>query len=255
MKALFVLIGAALCIKAQPVQAATVVTGMFLQVSTNSGASNGTAPISDSKNIVYSPLSAPTSQAFESSSSVSYGPAKTSALVSLLGQLDVFSPESITLGLSGGSALFSSNPGELAYAGHFVSLGYSFFTNDISNFSIKYGLENSPQPTNQYTLVGLSNSSGYINYIQPASNSGGVASGVIGPGNYYLQFISQVTDSQYGYQGPNGGSSFSHNFSFQLSTPQAVPEPTSWIMMLVGFGMIGATIRSRRAKTLRPQNA
>ncbi|SFP47274.1 PEPxxWA-CTERM sorting domain-containing protein [Sphingomonas rubra] len=53
-----------------------------------------------------------------------------------------------------------------------------------------------------------------------------------------------------------GGSYFGpddRNDAFKLaqisgSTPGAVPEPASWMMMIVGFGAIGAAIRRRRSK-------
>ena len=42
--------------------------------------------------------------------------------------------------------------------------------------------------------------------------------------------------------------SFSGNLSF-ANAVTAVPEPATWGMMIVGFGMIGAAARSRKAKT------
>ncbi len=39
-----------------------------------------------------------------------------------------------------------------------------------------------------------------------------------------------------------------NNFNFEVAAA-AVPEPGTWAMMLVGFGMIGGTARYRRRKT------
>ncbi|MBY0583571.1 MAG: PEPxxWA-CTERM sorting domain-containing protein [Sphingomonas sp.] len=59
---------------------------------------------------------------------------------------------------------------------------------------------------------------------------------------------------------PNGPSSYAvfDNGStavtpgnFSLSQVAAVPEPATWAMMIVGFGMIGAGIRSRKRQTVR----
>lgn len=36
------------------------------------------------------------------------------------------------------------------------------------------------------------------------------------------------------------------NALFGLTAAQAVPEPASWLMMIVGFGLVGATLRHRR---------
>ena len=38
------------------------------------------------------------------------------------------------------------------------------------------------------------------------------------------------------------------NFSITQSTAGAVPEPATWAMMIAGFGMIGAGMRTRRRK-------
>jgi len=42
--------------------------------------------------------------------------------------------------------------------------------------------------------------------------------------------------------GPGAGS-----FNSTVSITAAVPEPATWGMMLIGFGMIGAVIRRRKA--------
>lgn len=38
------------------------------------------------------------------------------------------------------------------------------------------------------------------------------------------------------------------NLSFDAASPTGVPEPTSWAMMIVGFGLAGAGIRTRRVR-------
>jgi hypothetical protein len=49
----------------------------------------------------------------------------------------------------------------------------------------------------------------------------------------------------------NGISRGSGAYGGQLSfIPTAIPEPTTWAMLLLGFGMVGATIRYRRRSTL-----
>ena len=46
----------------------------------------------------------------------------------------------------------------------------------------------------------------------------------------------------------NGESVFAR-FSPAVVVPGAVPEPSTWLMMLLGFGAIGATLRRRKTRT------
>lgn len=57
------------------------------------------------------------------------------------------------------------------------------------------------------------------------------------PGKLYFG----VTDGNYA---DNGG-------AFQIQLSQAVPEPTTWAMMLMGFGMIGFGLRSSQRKSTK----
>jgi PEP-CTERM motif len=71
-----------------------------------------------------------------------------------------------------------------------------------------------------------------------------------------LSAISTSGDGDFGLQsfrvtglGPDGASTF--NGDFQLLTSgqleiAAVPEPATWALMIIGFGMIGGTLRIRR---------
>ena len=45
------------------------------------------------------------------------------------------------------------------------------------------------------------------------------------------------------------------DFSSQLESDIGVPEPASWATMVVGFGLIGGTMRVRRKNTLSPSFA
>jgi hypothetical protein len=40
----------------------------------------------------------------------------------------------------------------------------------------------------------------------------------------------------------------SYNYAFRIS--DAVPEPANWAMLIAGFGLVGATMRRRRAATV-----
>jgi PEP-CTERM motif len=73
------------------------------------------------------------------------------------------------------------------------------------------------------------------NALSPVSSSGN--------GDFGLQSF-RVTGL-----GPDGASTF--NGDFQLLTSgqieiAAVPEPATWAMLIIGFGMVGGTLRTRR---------
>lgn len=40
------------------------------------------------------------------------------------------------------------------------------------------------------------------------------------------------------------------NLRYALASPGAVPEPSTWAMMLLGFGVVGASVRRRKRTTL-----
>lgn len=61
-----------------------------------------------------------------------------------------------------------------------------------------------------------------------------IDTGLANPGVLYFG----VTDGQYG---DNGG-------GFQITVSQ-VPEPSTWAMLIVGFGLVGFAARSRRPAT------
>lgn len=94
-------------------------------------------------------------------------------------------------------------------------------------------------------------------------------------GSYYLQFLSgpgiELADSNTfpnGFSGQvvafedglgnftfaaGGGGPASTNFynGFSGNGAGAVPEPSTWAMMLLGFGMVGFGLRNRRKPTVR----
>ncbi len=75
-----------------------------------------------------------------------------------------------------------------------------------------------------------------------------------------LSTISTDGNGDFGLQsfrvtglGPDGASTF--NGDFQLLTSgqieiAAVPEPATWALMIIGFGMVGGAVRARRRQAL-----
>lgn len=87
-----------------------------------------------------------------------------------------------------------------------------------------------------------------------AGGTNGITMGNSGSGQISLGFSSlpdSVTLSNYlvRYQQVNGSGS-------AVGTPVgAVPEPSTWAMMLLGFGAIGASMRRKRKPITLPQLA
>lgn len=73
-----------------------------------------------------------------------------------------------------------------------------------------------------------------------------------GSGNGYLQADYTGTNTTRAYLLSSGTpSSGTGALVTEFVTTSAVPEPATWVMMLVGFGMVGFSLRSRRKQTVR----
>lgn len=74
------------------------------------------------------------------------------------------------------------------------------------------------------------------------------SSGGTGSGNSY-HFTYTVLSSYFGHQtgGPTGGTNDNRVQTMSFRTDiAAIPEPASWTLMIVGFGVIGIALRRRR---------
>lgn len=63
-------------------------------------------------------------------------------------------------------------------------------------------------------------------------------------------FTPLAGDWLYGHNGGGPETSGYVLFDIQGGAPGAVPEPATWAMMIIGFGMIGGTMRQRKAGAL-----
>ena len=148
------------------------------------------------------------------------------------------------------NASFVTTPNTLSGATHFASVGYTFCTDTTYRYTLGFTLTNTPN-AHIHTFLGLSNA-GYLFTYRPVGNEAGQISGIIGPGTYYLQIIDQVGNEQRNI-GSTGSAANAASYRFTLTAPVAVPEPATWAMLIVGFGLIGRVMRQgqpRRAGAL-----
>jgi hypothetical protein len=82
--------------------------------------------------------------------------------------------------------------------------------------------------------------------LQLAPTAVGSTTQALGVGTYSLSMTADFQDliARTG-PGITRGNSSDH-FAFQIAT---VPEPAAWAMMLIGFGLVGSSMRSRKGKT------
>jgi hypothetical protein len=92
-------------------------------------------------------------------------------------------------------------------------------------------------------------------FTNPIIGTGYWGTGTITPSNGNTRF--RANGEVHGtllFQGPISSLTFStqtenwHGFTVGFDEPSAVPEPATWLTMLLGFGLIGGAIRSRKVK-------
>ncbi len=133
--------------------------------------------------------------------------------------------------------------------------GLTRFVNLSSVSAVSAGVTYTLSTTTQFYLNG-GNYAGL--FFGSAGNGGGGFSGT-GPGLAGYNAVSNLATTPLNayFTGPvsfqtDRGAVTLSNFSngtFGAVVAGAVPEPTTWAMMLIGFGMIGAAVRYRRRNT------
>ena len=111
-----------------------------------------------------------------------------------------------------------------------------------------------------FDVTGASGSSTIQGWEQYVYNiDGGAGQLTLGAGGYTADGLMLFGDGFYGFSLNPGGSSYAIQLG-EVGAPEgtltitpaiaAVPEPTTWAMMIGGFGLAGATLR-RRKPTVR----
>lgn len=159
----------------------------------------------------------------------------------------LFDPQSVNI-----VALKASSPAAYGYANG--AAYYSFTLDSAAKLKLDWltsGTAAASNPANGYAYPGnfytelYSNSTGYLdtNYIN--SGESGTESYNLTAGSYYLYTSSN--SSTYAYTGVQGTANASEAglFTFNFTNVAPVPEPSTWAMMLVGFGVVGTSMRRR----------
>jgi hypothetical protein len=146
-------------------------------------------------------------------------------------------------------------------------------TADAAVYSVSYGINGSSY-VGTWTTTDTANAGGFYTVTSMSGTQGGFGATLLGAGvfagndNLVKLTVSNFTINGVSYSA-NGVNyniySLSNgtlsgcvseacvlpitNFSIQLATA-AVPEPATWAMMMLGFGAMGAALRSRRKATV-----
>lgn len=122
---------------------------------------------------------------------------------------------------------------------------YQFTNTTRSKLTLNYALFDPNAYTNSLVTAKLAGLGGFTDKLAPGSS--GSISTYIFAGDYALTlgstYMDRVSRNGLGI-GTTSGLSNDH-FSFSIS---GVPEPTTWMMMILGFGGIGGAMRSRRTR-------
>lgn len=123
---------------------------------------------------------------------------------------------------------------------------YNFTVTGASLFTLDFDLSDPNFAGSTPVIASLTGPFGaFTNNL--AQNSAGTITSLLGTGSYALKFHSnfenEISRSNAG-PGSTVGSSRDH-FSFNIA---AVPEPATWSMMILGFGLVGYTARRQKAR-------
>jgi hypothetical protein len=167
----------------------------------------------------------------------------------MLGEEPMFDPELVQPRFLGIDAYFAVyNAGDANYLNWtvFGSNAPKALYNDRIEFSTDEGSEVFFNETSNgfFTELNLVSGNSYDVYV--AFNILLSAGPLVGPAT--MDFSNTAT---IGIAAPQGGSFTSSSGEFlgfaQTPSTGVVPEPASWAMLIAGFGLIGATLRRRRA--------
>lgn len=135
--------------------------------------------------------------------------------------------------------------GSIAAAGSYL---YLFTTDAAVQFELNWGVSTSPTPAGGNDIAQVAwlrdrNNADFALYTDALSNgASGTSSTVIGPGSYELRIQDAAPATA---DDDTGRVTLGSQYSFVMSPPP-IPEPATWVMMTLGFGLAGGALRRAR---------
>lgn len=233
----------------------------------SSGTSSQTSYGSDYGSL-YSTYSSVSAEAYASATARKNGSTYATASSDESGYLSLGGPSSGTLQLSGSSTANGYAYGGSSYAYNTgLSDTYSFYVSSPTSMSLSFSdshyNSNGAFPYYNGAYFSLVNEYTGQTYLSDSfgNQSGSITTGLLAGYytltlrmNSYTSDPDYVTESYYGSQSANHSDYLSFNIYGSpygyLRTP-AAPEPSAWVLMIVGIGVAGCALRAR-AGALRP---
>ena len=169
---------------------------------------------------------------------------------------DVFanfvSPTSGVVNFSGSSTSLSTSAATIAEAynsGSSFNFDFTINSSYLFNMNYSYSETDSYYYDNYYQLINTSGGAPLFSdsplsgtYDTPAT---GRRSILLGPGSYEFGITTSLGDLSAVQGSDYGAGAHTEQYAFSLIAA-AVPEPATWGLMIVGFGLVGASLRRRR---------
>jgi PEP-CTERM motif len=104
-------------------------------------------------------------------------------------------------------------------------------------------------PSDQLTFTSVLFNNGFSNFVLPISVISGGAGGSLAGIPVYSGLVNTLTVN---YTTPAPLTGYSGRLRY---TPGGIPEPMTWMMMILGFGAVGFALRRRRDQDVRVRYA
>lgn len=130
-----------------------------------------------------------------------------------------------------------------AYVDSEIYADFVFSLDHVYNFLASYAVSRSGTA---WTYFSLNDANSHTRLFDSAlGTSDGSFNGILGPGRYAFSYSG--TDGLPGLDAP-GDQSAGHSDRFSLALTDAVPEPSTWAMMILGFCGLGFMAYRRKAR-------